>query len=104
MKPESKVALSQLVTRPNIAVSFISGRPLSNLLKKVGLYNATATYSGNHGMEILFTNKTEFHYPIKPEIYENCTKLKQVLTEKVCMTTAVIIITFQSCFFSSFAS
>lgn len=79
--PNSKYALEQLVVRPNLFVGFISGRPMYNLRSKVGLDNAT--YSGKHGMEILFSNQTEYHYPIEPEMYENCTKLKTLLLEQV---------------------
>lgn len=49
--------------------------------KRVGIDNAT--YSGNHGMEIVFNNKTEFHYPITAEMYANCLKLKSILTTQV---------------------
>lgn len=79
--PESKEALEQLITRRNILVGIISGRPMFDVKRRVGIDNAT--YSGNHGMEILFTNKTEFHYPIPPEVYANCTKLKTIISTKV---------------------
>ncbi|XP_031623590.1 probable trehalose-phosphate phosphatase C isoform X2 [Contarinia nasturtii] len=75
--PEAKDALDQLVTRSNILIGIISGRPMYNVRTKVGIDNAT--YAGNHGMEIVFANHTEFHYPITPEIYENCTKLRNIL-------------------------
>lgn len=81
INPDSKVALEQLVKRSNIFVGVISGRPISNLLKKVVIDNIT--FSGNHGMEILFTNKTEYHYPISEELYRNCTKIYNILKSEV---------------------
>lgn len=81
IEPKSKQALEQLNARSNIFLAIISGRPMYNVRKRVGIDNAT--YSGNHGMEILFTNKTEFHYPITAEMYANCLKLKSILTTQV---------------------
>lgn len=52
-----------------------------NVRDKVGIENVT--YSGNHGMEILFTNHSEYHHQVTPEMYENCLKLKAILNEKV---------------------
>ncbi|XP_055307230.1 uncharacterized glycosyl hydrolase MT2062-like, partial [Sitodiplosis mosellana] len=77
--PAAKDALEQLVKRSNIFTGIISGRPMADLRKRVGIDNCT--YSGKHGMEIVFTNKTEFHYPIPPEMYAKCTKLKSILME-----------------------
>lgn len=82
IKPESKSALEQLVTRPNVLTAVISGRPMYNVRARVGLKNIT--YSGNHGMEIVFPNATEYHHQITPEMYENCLELKAILNEKVC--------------------
>lgn len=82
IKPESKAALEQLVTRPNVFTGVISGRPMYNVRARVDLKNIT--YSGNHGMEILFPNGTEYHHQITPEMYENCLELKAILNEKVC--------------------
>lgn len=82
IKPASKAALEQLVTRPNVFTGVISGRPMYNVRARVDLKNIT--YSGNHGMEILFPNGTEYHHQITPEMYENCLELKAILNEKVC--------------------
>lgn len=81
IEPKSKQALEQLDTRLNMLLGIISGRPMYDVRKRVGIDNAT--YSGNHGMEIVFTNKTEFHYPITAEMYANCLKLKSILTTRV---------------------
>lgn len=78
---EAKEALEQLDVRPNYLLAIISGRPMYNVRSRVGIDNAT--YSGNHGMEIIFTNKTEFHYPITAEMYANVTKLKHIISTEV---------------------
>lgn len=77
IKPESKNALDELVTRPNVLIAIISGRPVKNLKTKFEIDNIT--YSGNHGMEILFPNQTEWKYPITPEMYANCSKIRNIL-------------------------
>lgn len=89
IEPAAKDALEQLVTRPNIFPGIISGRPMYNVKKLVGLDNCT--YSGNHGMEIVFANKTEFHYPITAEMFANVTKLKNILYTKVTFLLFVFI-------------
>lgn len=82
IKPESKLAFEQLTKRPNVFTAVISGRPMYDVRARVAIDNVT--YSGNHGMEILFTNNTEYHHPISPEMYDNCLRLKAILNEKVC--------------------
>lgn len=81
IKPESKNALDELVTRPNMMIAIISGRPVKNLKTKVEIDNAT--YAGNHGMEMLFPNQTEWKYPITAEMYKNCTKIRKILLTEV---------------------
>lgn len=79
---ESKDAFEHLVTRSNVFTAIISGRMISDVRKRAGIDNIT--YSGNHGMEILFANQSEYHHQITAEMYENCLKLKAILKEKVC--------------------
>ncbi|XP_055326284.1 trehalose-phosphate phosphatase-like [Sitodiplosis mosellana] len=86
IEPAAKDALEQLVKRSNTFTGIISGRPMADVRKRVGIDNCT--YSGKHGMEIVFTNKTEFHYPITPELYANCTKLKSILMAKYVTNAA----------------
>lgn len=64
--PHSKYALDQLTHHKKILMAFISGRPMSNLQTRVDI--DAATYSGKHGMEIIFPNHTEYHYPISQEV------------------------------------
>lgn len=84
IRPEAKVALEELYTRPNYFLGVISGRGMFDVQRRVGIDNIT--YSGNHGMEILFPNKTEFHYPITSEMVKNCSKLKTIIENEVCAT------------------
>lgn len=89
IKPESKYALDELVTRPNVMIAIISGRPVKNLKTKIEIDNIT--YSGNHGMEMLFPNQTEWKYPITPEMYLNCSKIKKILNAEVRIVGSMII-------------
>lgn len=81
IRPEAKTALQELAIRSNFVVGIISGRQIDDVKKRVNIANIT--YSGNHGMEILFSNNTAFHYPISPEMCKNVTKIKTVIKEEV---------------------
>lgn len=87
IRPEAKAALEQLAIKPKIFVGFISGRKLTDLKEKIGLNGVT--YSGNHGLEILFPNNTVFHYSIAPDLSENRIKIKKTIENEVCTTTFV---------------
>lgn len=82
IRPEAKAALEELFERSNYFLGVISGREMFDVQKRVGIDNIT--YSGNHGMEILFPNKTEFHYPITSEMLKNCSELKTIIQKEVC--------------------
>lgn len=84
IRPEATVALAHLVSKPNFFVGFISGRGMFDLKRKIGVDGVT--YSGNHGMEILFPNSTKFFYPIAPELSENRTKIKESVENEVRLT------------------
>lgn len=88
--PEAKAALEQIVTRPTIFTSIISGRRVYDVKQRTGIDNIT--YSGNHGMEILFANKTDFHYPISKEIFANCSKLRNVIANAVSGLRRIFLI------------
>lgn len=90
IRPEAKEALEKLVTRPNYFLGFISGREMFDLKSRIGIDNVT--YSGNHGMEIVFPNKTEFHYPITAEMMENCSILNTIINDEVCLATRFVFI------------
>lgn len=78
----AKDALQQLVARQKIFLAIISGRQIYDVRNRLGI-EKNVTFSGNHGMEVIFTNGTEFHYPITPEMASNCTKLKSILRNEV---------------------
>lgn len=81
--PNAKRLLDTLTTHRNMFVAIISGRRLFDVQHRVDIDGFT--YSGNHGMEILFPNGTVFHYPISAEVYRNCTTLKAILTNEVTL-------------------
>lgn len=81
MNAETERMIHRIIQNPNIYVAFISGRRVADLRERVGIDNVT--YSGNHGMEIVFSNQTAYHYPISPEIYRNCSRLRHELQHTV---------------------
>lgn len=81
MNAETERIVHRIIQNPNIYVAIISGRRVADVRERVGIDNIT--YSGNHGMEIVFSNQTVYHYPISPEIYRNCSRLREVLQRTV---------------------
>lgn len=77
--PNSERLLHLLAQNPNIFIAVISGRRSPDVKRRVGIQNIT--YSGNHGLEIIFANQTNYQYPISPEILTNCTNLKNSLAK-----------------------
>lgn len=84
IRPEAKTALDQLAIKSNFFIGFISGRGMFDLKSRIGIDDVT--YSGNHGLEILFPNNTAFYYPITPEMSRNRTKIKWIVENEVRMT------------------
>lgn len=78
--PDAERAMNRLVKHTNVFVAVISGRQLSDLTKRTRIENIT--YSGNHGLEVLFGNGTQFHYRISAEVYRNGTILRDLLRER----------------------
>lgn len=81
MNARTEELLHRVARHPNIYLAVISGRRLSDVRQRVGIDNIT--YSGNHGMEITFSNHTEYHYPMLPEVYRNCSLLRNELHQKL---------------------
>lgn len=81
MEPDSEAALNQLSTLPNVFLAVISGRAANDVREKVAINNIT--YAGNHGLDILYANGTEFHYEVTTELKENFTKMVEELEQKV---------------------
>lgn len=86
MTAETKHLVHKLATHPNIYLAVISGRRVSDVHERVGLDNIT--YSGNHGLEIIFSNGTEYHYPMPPEVYKNCSLLRDEIQQKLAKNGA----------------
>lgn len=81
MNAKTERIVHRIIQNPNIYVAVISGRRVADVRERVGINNIT--YSGNHGMEIVFSNQTTYHYPISPEIYQNCSRLRYDLQHTV---------------------
>lgn len=77
--PDSERLLHSIAQNPKIFLAIISGRRSPDVKRRVGIENIT--YSGNHGLEIIFANQTNYQYPVSPEILTNCTNLKNSLAK-----------------------
>lgn len=86
MNAETERLIHKISTYPNIHLAVISGRRLADVRQRVGIDNIT--YSGNHGMEITFSNHTEYHYPMSPDMYRNCSLLRNELQQKLAKNGA----------------
>lgn len=81
MEPESETALKKLSTLPNVFLAVISGRAVNDVKNKVALDNIT--YAGNHGLDILYANGSNFQYEVSAELKSNFTKLVVQLEQTV---------------------
>lgn len=86
MNARTEQLLRRVARHPNIVLAVISGRRQSDVCQRIGIDNIT--YSGNHGMEITFSNHTQYHYPMLPEVYRNCSLLRNELQEKLAKNGA----------------
>jgi len=77
--PESGRLMNLLAQNPNVFIAVISGRRSPDVKKRVGIENIT--YSGNHGLEIIFANQTNYLYPVGEELLTNCTHLRKALAK-----------------------
>lgn len=73
MEAESEAALKNLAANPNIYLGIISGRSAEDAREKVKL--ETITYAGNHGLEIIFTNKSRYNHEIDEKTRQNYDKM-----------------------------
>lgn len=81
--PESEAVLQNLATNPNVYLGIISGRSAEDAREKVKLEKIT--YAGNHGLEIIFWNKTRYHHEVDKEIRRNYEKMVIELGTSVCI-------------------
>lgn len=86
MNTRTERIVHRIAEHPNIYLAVISGRRLADVHERVGIDNIT--YSGNHGLEIRFSNQTEHHYPMPSEIYRNCSLLRDELRSKLAKSGA----------------
>ncbi|KAK4878334.1 hypothetical protein RN001_010840 [Aquatica leii] len=78
---ETKAVLERLSNTDGCYVAVISGRGISNVKGMVGMDHIT--YAGNHGLEILFPDGSNFVFPIPEGISERVADLDAVLQEKL---------------------
>lgn len=76
--PDSERSLNSLAHHSNVLVAIISGREAHDVKDRVAIPNIT--YSGNHGLQFIFANQTEFVQPIPETLRKNFTLLKDALT------------------------
>ena len=62
-------------------VAIISGRPVDNVKKMVGIEGIT--YAGNHGLEILHPDGSKFVHPMPAEYEDKVSGLLKALQDTV---------------------
>lgn len=78
---ESEAALHSLASNPNTYLAIISGRSAEDAREKVKLEKIT--YAGNHGLEIIFWNKSRYHHEIDAETRQKYDKMVTELETSV---------------------
>lgn len=80
-EPDSETALKHLSTYPNVYLAIISGRGADNAREKVKLDKIT--YAGNHGLEIVFSNKSRYTHELSKDTRINFEKMVAELETSV---------------------
>ena len=80
--PETKSILERLSNRSDVFIAVISGRSVKNVKDMVGIDGLT--YAGNHGLEILHPDGSQFVHPMPAEQVGKTNELLQKLQEEVC--------------------
>lgn len=86
MEPDTEDALKSLAANSNVYLAIISGRSADDAHGKVKL--DTITYAGNHGLEIVFRNKTRYQHDIGEETRRNYVKMVAELEKSVSVMVA----------------
>lgn len=81
MPPETKNVLQRLSNHSDVYVAIISGRPVDNVKKMVGIEGIT--YAGNHGLEILHPDGSKFVHPMPIEYEDKVSGLLKALQDTV---------------------
>lgn len=80
MEPESENAMKSLAEMQNVYLAIISGRSADDAREKVKL---EITYAGNHGLEIIFANKSRYQHEIDEESFKAFEKMAAELETSV---------------------
>lgn len=89
MESESESALKHLVTNQNVYLAIISGRAADDAREKVKLEKIT--YAGNHGLEIIFSNKSRYNHEIDEDSRRNFEKMVTELETSVSNCPVIIL-------------
>lgn len=86
MPKDTELAIKKLAVNPNIFMCIFSGRELEEIKKHVKI--DTATYAGNHGLEVEYPDKKKFMIEMPQELLDKHKKLVEELKEKVVLSGA----------------
>lgn len=79
--PAAEEALRSLNALPNVHMAVISGRAAEDARGKLRIDNIT--FAGNHGLEIIFHDGSQYHYEVPEQTKENFVKMAAKLEAKV---------------------
>merc|ERR1711936_168664 len=86
LPPATKEVLQRLADMPEVFVSVITGRCLPDIKAKVNIKNIT--YAGNHGLDIVHPDGTQFVPPLPEEVESKASWLLQKLQAECCQDGA----------------
>lgn len=66
----------------DVYIAIVSGRSVNNVKDMVGIPNVT--YAGNHGLQIVHPDGTQFVHPMPVAYEENVSSLLKELQKEVC--------------------
>lgn len=88
MEPETEIAVKTLADMSNVYLAIISGRSADDARDKVKL---EITYAGNHGLEIIFANKSRYQHEIDEESFNAFEKMAADLDTSVRMLSDLFV-------------
>lgn len=94
MEPETEDAMKHLSENSKVYLAIISGRSAEDAQDKVKLENIT--YAGNHGLEIVFCNKSRYNHDIGEELRLNYEKMVVELETSVSVKVVICFLFIQS--------
>lgn len=87
MEPETEDAMKHLSENSKVYLAIISGRSAEDAQEKVKLEKIT--YAGNHGLEIVFCNKSRYNHDIGEELRRNYEKMVVELETSVSVKVVI---------------